>query len=76
MLFLAVTGYLSDLEQVQLTTLNPKSPHLPHRAGVRADHLNVYCTEGKCGHSGVTNGIRDRISALTALTTSLLRDSV
>lgn len=46
MLFLAVTGYLSDLEQVQLTTLNSKSPHLPHRAGVRADHLNVYCTEG------------------------------
>ena len=42
MLFLAVTGYLSDFEQVQLTTLNPKSPHLPHRAGVRADHLNVF----------------------------------
>lgn len=30
----------------------------------------------KCGHVGVTGGIRDRISALIALTTSLLRDSV
>lgn len=41
MLFLAVSGYLSDLDQVNLIALDLKSPHLSHGTAVRGEHLSV-----------------------------------
>lgn len=81
MLFLAVTCYLSDLEQVCLIALGTLiAPTCLTGLLCEVDHLSVYCSGGygmkQRRGVGCHKWNRRRKSALIALTTSLLRDSV